>query len=161
MSDTTTKTFFGRLIAALGSFFAHLVTGAKNAYDALPPEQQQAIVKGVNVSQIIKLGYAKGEDAVVAEVAAEINVSKEVAEQVILIALKDIHINVTSVQAGLDKLANAIQGGITDNNWNGIWQSVATSAAGWLSTGKLNWVSLSMGLIEWAVQHFLKAKQAA
>lgn len=160
MSETTHSTFFGKLIAAIGSFFAHLVTGAKNAFEELDPQQQQAIIQGVNVSQIIKEGYTKGADFVIGEVATKLNMPTDVAEQVILTALKDIHINVTSVQSGLDKLANAVQAGITDNNWNGIWQSVATSAAQWLATGKLDWVSLSMGLVEWAFQHFLKAKTA-
>lgn len=151
------KTFFGRLIADFGAFLLHLFTGAKNAFNDLPPQQQQDIINGVNISQIIKDGYTKGEQFVVDEVSKTLNLPVDVTQQVILTGLKDIGINVTSIQAGFDQLAAKIQAGITDTHWNSLWQTVASSAAQWLSTGSLNWVSLAMGLIEWAFQHFVKA----
>lgn len=154
------STFFGRLIAAIGSFFSHLVTGAKTAFEALPPQQQQAIEQGVNISQILKDGYTKGVDFVLGEIETKLNIPVDVATQLLQVALKDVGIDEADLQTGFNKLADKIQAGITDNHYNGIWQAVATSAAQWLSTGSLNWVSLAMGLIEWAVQHFVKAKAA-
>lgn len=151
------KTFFGHLIESIGAFLSHLFTGAKNAFEELPPQTQQDIINGVNISQIIKDGYAKGEQFVVDEVSKTLNLPVDVTQQVILTGLKDIGINVTSIQTGFDQLAAKIQAGITDTNWNSLWQTLASSAAQWLSTGSLNWVSLAMGLIEWAFQHFVKA----
>lgn len=151
------KTFFGKLIAAIGSFFAHLVTGARSAYDELPHEQQQAIINGVSVSQIIKDGYKQGEDYIINTVAEQAKISPGAAVQLVFIALADIGIKKDSIQDGLDTLADMIGKGITDNDYNGLWRGLATSAAQWLSSGKLDWVSLSMGLIEWALQHFIKS----
>ena len=162
MTDTTEqhKTFFGRLIAAIGGFLSHLFTGAKTAFDELPKEQQDAIVQGVNISQLLKEGYTKGVDFVLKEIEAKLSIPEDVATQLLFVALKDIGINETDLQAGFNKLADRIQSGITDNNWNDLWKTIAKSAAQWLSQGSLNWISLGMGLVEWALQHFLKAKIA-
>lgn len=152
------KTFFGKLIAAIGGFFSHLVSGAKSAYDELPQEQKDQLEKGVNVSQLLKSGYSKGEAYIVHEVATSLKVDEQTATTITLVMLKDMGFNVTKVQDGLDQIADKIQAGITDNNYNDLWQLGSKSVAIYLSGGKLDWVSLSMGLIEWAVQHFLKSK---
>lgn len=151
----TQKTFFGKLIAAIGSFFEHLLSGAKTAFDNLPPDQQQALINGVNISQIIKENYTKGETAVVQLIADKTGLPSDVITQAILAIAKDAGINVTSVQAYLDSLADKVQAGITDNGWNSLFSDIAAFGASWLSTGSLNWVSLSIGLIEWAYQHFI------
>src|ERR1051325_3642014 len=137
MADTTNtpqhKTFFGRLIAAIGSFFGHMVTGAEKAFKALPKEQQDDIVNGVNISQILKSGYTKGKDAVLTEIETKLNIAPDVAEQLLLVALKDININEADLQTGFNKLADRIQAGVTDNHWDDLWKTIAKSAAQWLS----------------------------
>lgn len=154
------KTFFGRLIAAIGGFIGHLFAGAQSAWNDLSPQQQDSIVNGINISQILKEGYTKGVDAVLGEIETKLNIPADVATIVLQTALKDAGINETDLQTGFDKLANKIQAGITDNNWNDLWKTIAKSAAQWLSTGSLSWISLSMGLVEWALQRFFKAKIA-
>lgn len=152
------KTFFGKLIAAIGGFFSHLLNGAKSAFEELPQEQQNDIVNGVNISQIIKDGYKEGEDYIVNAVAEQTKTDTSEAQALIRVALKDIGINKDSIQEGLDTIADMVDKGITDNDYNGLWRDIATSAAQWLSSGKLDWVSLGMGLVEWAFQHFINAK---
>lgn len=154
----THKTFFGKIIAAIGGFISHLFTGAKTAFDELPEDQQNAIISGVSVSQIVKDGYKQGEDYVVNAVSEQAHIEASDAKLLILVALKDLGINVTGVQEGLDTLSAIIDKGLTGNDYNGLWRDLATSAAQWLTTGKLDWVSLSMGLIEWAYQHFIKSQ---
>ena len=154
------KTWLGKLIAEIGEFFGSLFNGAKKAFNSLSHEQQQALINGVNVSQIIKEGYAKGEAYVVAEIAKVTGLSADVITPLILSIAKDAGINVTSVQAYLDAIANKVQAGITDNGWNNLFSDIASFAASWLSTGTLNWASLAIGLVEFAYQHFLAAKKA-
>jgi len=145
------------LIASIGHFFEHLFKTTQTAFNDLPKEQQDAIISGVNVSQIIKEGYSKGETAIVSEVAEKLSVSTDVAEQVILHVLNSIPgINVFSIQVGLNRLADHIQTGITDEGWNGLWETVAKAGASWLATGSLNWVTLGLGVVEFAFQHFIK-----
>lgn len=157
MSTAAQKSFFGRLLAAIGGFFSHLVSGAKSAFSDLPKEQQDAIIQGVNISQILKDGYTKGVDAVLAEIQSKLNIPVDVATILLQTALKDVGIDEADLGVGFGKLADKIQAGITDNHWNSLWQTVAKSAAQWLSIGKVDWVSLSMGLIEWSFQRFVKA----
>lgn len=157
MSTPAQKSFFARLLAAIGGFFAHLVSGAKTAFSALPKAQQDAIIQGVNISQILKDGYTKGVDFVLGEIETKLSIPADVATILLQTALKDVGIDEADLEVGFGKLADKIQSGITDNNWNSIWQTIAKSAAQWLSVGKLDWVSLSMGLVEWALQRFVKA----
>lgn len=145
------------LIDSIGHWFGALFRTTKTAYEQLPKEQQDAIISGINISAIIKTGYSKGETAIVSEVASKLNISTDVASAVILHVLNSIPgINTTSIQAGLDKLADHIQSGITDDGWNGLWEVAAKSAASWMATGSLNWVTLGLGVLEFAYQHFLK-----
>lgn len=161
VETTATKTFFGKIIAAIGVFFTHLLNGAKAAFSELSPDQQQALINAVNISQIIKEGYTKGEDYVVAEITTATGMPKDVVEQTILAIAKDAGVNTTSVQGYLDSLANRVQADITDNGWNSLFSDIAAFGATWLSTGSLNWVSLSMGLLEFVYQHFIASKKAA
>lgn len=148
------------LIDSIGHFFGSLFKTTATAFNQLPPDQQDAIVKGVNLSQLIKEGYSKGETAIVSEVAAKLSIDTETANGLILHALNSIPgINTTSIQSGLDKLADSLQAGITDSGWNGLWETLAKSGASWLTTGSLNWITLGLGVIEFAYQHFLKGVQ--
>lgn len=164
MADTTStlahKSFFGKLIAAIGGFFGHLLKGAETGFNDLPKQQQDDIVNGVNISQILKEGYTDGKGAVLTTIETKLNIAPDVAEQLLLVALKDVNINEADLQSGFDKLADRIQAGVTDNHWNDLWKTIAKSAAQWLSQGSLSWISLGMGLVEWALQHFLKAPVA-
>lgn len=153
------KTFFGKLIASIGGFFSTLLAGAKKGFNALSPVQQQALINGVNIAQIIKENYAKGEASVVSLISQKTGLPADAVSTAILAIAKDAGVNVTSVQAYLDTLANKIQSGITDNNWNSLFSDIAAFGASYLSTGSLNWVSLSLGLIEFAYQHFVAAKK--
>lgn len=145
------------LISSIGHFFANLFKTTQNAFNELPKEQQDAIVKGVNISQLLKDGYKSGEAAIISSVATKLNVSTDVATGVVLHVLNSIPgINTTTIQAGLDKLADNIQTGITDDGWNGLWETVAKAGASFLATGSLNWVTLGLGVVEFAFQHFIK-----
>lgn len=148
--------FISRLLESIGDFFSHLFTGVENGFEQLPKEQQDPIIQGTNISQILKDGYKNGAEAVVETIATKLNVSTDVATGVVIQVGKDLGINTDKVQDVLDHIADQIQAGITDNAWNGLWQNVAKFAASWMSTGSVNWVTLSMGVIEFVLQKFVK-----
>lgn len=148
------------LINSIGHFFENLFKTTEIAFNELPKEQQDAIVQGVNISQLLKEGYANGETALVNEVATKLDISTDVASGVILHVLNSIPgINVTVIQDGLNKLADHIQTGITDDGWNGLWETVAKAAASFMATGSISWVTLGLGVVEFALQHFIKGIQ--
>lgn len=160
MSDITTqekhKTAVGRLLAAIGGFIVGLFHNAGKAFNELPPDQQKATIDGTNISQILKTGYMKGEKWVLGEIVNVTGLAPDVAEQAVLHVAKENGVNTTSVQEYLDHIADKIQAGVTDNKWNAIWQDIAKFAAGYLTQGKLDWVTLSLGIIEYALQTFVK-----
>lgn len=161
MSTATTaqqESWFNKLVDELGAIFSSLFKSAKKDFNNLPPDQRDALIKGVNISQIIKDGYSKGEAYVVGEVSTLTGLDAPAATQLILSIATDAGVNTNSVQAYLDTLANKVQSGITDNGWNALFSDVAAFAASWLSTGSLNWASLAIGLVEFAYQHFVKPK---
>lgn len=156
MSDQKHKTAVGRLLAAIGGFIVALFHSAGAAFNNLSPDQQKAAIDGSNISQILKTGYAKGEAWVLGEITTVTGLPADVAEQTILSIAKDNGVNTTSVQAYLDHIADKVQTTVTDNKWNAIWQDIAKFAANYLTQGKLDWVSLSLGIIEYAFQTFVK-----
>ncbi len=144
------------LISKIGHFFANLFNSTKDAFNELPKEQQDAIIKGVLISEVIKTGYITGEATLIKYVAEKSEVSEDVAKAVILHVLHSLGINVSNIQDGLDRLAGRIENTITNDGWNGLWESVAKFAASWLSTGKLNWITLGLGVVEFAYQKIFK-----
>lgn len=156
VDETKHKTAVGKLLASIGGFFASLFHNAGKSFKDLPPDQQQATIDGSNISQIIKTGYAKGEDWLLGEIVNVTHLSPDVAKQTVLSIAKDNGVNTDSVQAYLDHIADKVQAGVTDNKWNAIWQDIAKFAANYLTQGSLDWVSLSLGIIEYVFQTFVK-----
>lgn len=157
--STTHSTFFGKLIASIGDFLSHLITGAKNAFQALPPEQQDQLIKGVNVSQLIKDGYTKGETYIVTTISTALAIPPEATKPLIIAALTDMGFKCTVIQDGLNQLADKIQEGVTDNNWNGLWQLAASGVATYLSGGTVNWLTMAFGALEFAYQEYVASKK--
>lgn len=150
------KTALGKILAFLGSFIVNLFHNAGKSFEALPPDQQKATIDGTNISQILKTGYANGEAWILAEITKVTGLPSDVAQQTILSIAKDNGVDTTSVQAYLDHIADKVQSGVTDNKWNAIWQDIAKFAANYLTQGKLDWISLSLGIIEYVFQTFVK-----
>jgi len=150
------STTIGKLLASIGTFFVHIFNGAKNGFEAMPQAQQQEVIQGVNIAQVIKTGYSKGADYIVNEISNVTHVSPDVATTAIIAIAKDSGVNVDSVQAYLDHIADKIHAGITDNHWNNLWESVAKFAASFLSDGKLHWEVLGLGVIQYALQAIIK-----
>ena len=144
------------LIQSIGHFFEKLFGSTRDAFNELPKEQQDAIVSGVNVAEIIKEMYGIGEDNLIRAISQKLLVSESVSKAVIMHVLKSLGINTDTVQDGLDNLAGRVENTITDDGWNGLWESVAKFAASWMSTGKLNWVTLGLGVVEFAYQKIFK-----
>jgi len=150
------KTALGRLIATIGSIIASIFNAAGKAFKTLPPDQQTGAINGSQISQIIKNGYAKGEAWVISEITSVTGLPADVATQTVLSIAKDAGVNTTSVQAYLDHIADKVQSGLTDSGWNALWQNVAKFAAIYLTQGKLSWASLSLGLLEYIFQTYVK-----
>lgn len=149
MSD---QTFLGRLIGIIGDFFKKLWEGTKDAFEELPQEQQNAAILGTQLSQLLKDNFSRSSAYVVELVASKLGISSDVATGVILYAGKQLGVTEPTVQAVLDHFATRINEGIDDIAHNSLFKSVAEFAAYFFGTGKLNWITISLGIIEYAYQ---------
>lgn len=153
---------FGDWLRNIGPTFRKLIQrmldNTELDWKALTPEQQEAIINGSRIAEMIKVGYREGADYLIGQVMDLTGLQREPVETLLLAILKDKWgITIQSIQEGLDKGAEAIEEGVTENGWNDLWQGLAKFAAGYLSNGKLDWISLSLGVLEFAYRKFIKA----
>jgi uncharacterized protein YoaH (UPF0181 family) len=146
-----------RIPATLRKLVQDMFDNTERDWHALTHEQQQAIINGSQISELIKEGYKRGEDYLIKEATALTGLPVEAIAAILLNILQDkFGVNIKSIQEGLDKGAEAIENGLTSNGRKDLWQGVAKFAAGYLSDGKLDWVSLSLGVVEFAYRKFIK-----
>lgn len=148
---------FSRLIASIGSFFAKLIHDTGDAFEKLPPDQQIAILNGTNLSQLLKDNFNRAEVYVIDLVAVKLDVSFDVAKAAILYVGKQLGVTEGSVQAVLDHVGGKVTSGIDDIAHNSFFKSIAEFASFFLGAGALNWVTISLGVIEYAYR-WLKSK---
>ncbi|EHQ30013.1 hypothetical protein [Mucilaginibacter paludis] len=145
------------LPSALFNVIKSLGHSIQSQWDNLPKAEQDAVINGSKVGELLKQFYKDGEAVVLQKVTEATGLSPDIATAAILAVGKDLGINATTVQQVLDHIGSKVDELLTDTGWNGLWSNIAKSLAGWLSTGSLDWVSLSMGLMEWAYRAFVKA----
>lgn len=141
---------FSKVFGAIWGVIKGLFESTQTEFNKLPKEQQDAILNGVQVSQIIKDNIDRGETYVIDVIASRLNLSQDVAKGLFGRLSNDL--GVTSVLQGV---ADKIGQGITDLAHNALFQLIAQSAAAFLSGGTVNWLTLALGVVEYAYQ-FLK-----
>lgn len=142
---------FSKLFGVIWNAIKSLFESTKDAFEQLPSDEQQAILNGTKVAQIIKDNLSRGETYVIDVIAVQLNISVDDAADLFQSLAKDL--NVDQVVSGIaDKVAQ----GLTDIAHNSLFQSIAQFAASYLSGGKVNWITLALGVIEYAYQ-YLKA----
>lgn len=142
---------FSKLFGAIWDAIKSLFESTKDAFNELPADEQQAIINGTKVAQIIKDNIGRGETYVIDVVALQLGISIDDATDLFQTLAKDLKLD--HVVSGI---AEKIESGITDIAHNSLFQSIAQFAASYLSGGKVNWVTLALGVIEYAYQ-YLKA----
>lgn len=138
---------FSSIFGGLWKLIKGLFESTEDAFKKLPKEQQDAILNGVQVSQIIKDNIGQGKVYVADLIALKLGVSQDVAEGVLDQVTKDLGIDDFT-----NGLADKIQKGITDLGHNSLFESIAKFAASFFGAGAVNWVTLGLGVIEYAYQ---------
>lgn len=142
---------FSRLFGAIWDAIKSLFESTKDAFNNLPADEQQAILNGTKVAQIIKDNITRGETYVIDVVAIQCGISIDDATDLFQTLAKDLKLD--QVVSGV---AERIESGITDIAHSSLFQSIAQFAASYLSGGKVSWITLALGVIEYAYQ-YLKA----
>lgn len=142
----------GDIFNLLKSLFKH----TQSEWGKLSEADQQGLINGSKLADLLKQTVGEAEETVVRTVATSLGVSEDVAKGAILAVGKDLGIDTDKVSTVQDDLAHKAQNAVTDNAWNSLWQLVAQSAAQWFTQGKFNWASLSMGILEFVYNTFVK-----
>lgn len=148
---------FSSIFGGLWKLIKGLFESTKDAFEQLPPDQQKAILDGTNLSQLLKDNFNRAEVYVIDLVAVKLDVSFDVAKAAILYVGKQMRVTEASVQAVLDHVAETETSEIDDIAHNSFFKQIAEFASFFLGAGALNWVTISLGVIEYAYQ-WLKSK---
>lgn len=143
---------FSSLFGGLCKLIKGLFESTQDEFNKLPKEQQDAILQGVQVSQIIKDGVGKAESEVIQLVSDKLGISHDIAAG--LFAQLSADLKVDQVVAGV---ADKIESGLTDLAHNALFDNIAKFAASFLGAGQVNWITLGLGVVEYAYQ-WLKSK---
>lgn len=146
--------FISNLIKSIGSFFSKLFHDTEDAFQELPKEQQDAILNGVQTAQIFKDNIGRGKTYVADVLAMQLHLSQDVAEGLVDQLSKDLGFD--DIVSGL---ADKVAAGLTDLAHNALFDNIAKFAAMYLGAGSVNWVTLGLGVVEYAYQ-WLKGKDA-
>jgi hypothetical protein len=142
------KSIFGTLWGLIKGLFE----STQDAFNRLPKEQQDAILQGVQVSQIIKDSVGKAESDVIQLAADKLGISHDIATG--LFAQLSADLKVDQVVAGV---ADKIEAGLTDLAHNALFENIAKFATSFLGAGQVSWITLALGVVEYAYQ-YLKGK---
>lgn len=138
---------FSTIFGSLWKLIKGLFESTKDAFEKLPKEQQDAILNGVQVSEIIKNNIGQGKAYVADLIAVKLGISGDIATGVVDAVTKDL---------GLDDftngLADKVEKGLTDLAHNSLFESIAKFAASFFGAGSVNWITLGLGVIEYAYQ---------
>lgn len=148
---------FSSIFGPIWKLIKGLFESIKDAFEQLPPDQQKAILDGTKLSQLLKDNFNRAEVYVIDLVAVKLDVSFDVAKAAILYVGKQLGVTEASVQAVLDHVGGKVTSGIDDIAHNSFFKQIAEFASFFLGAGALNWITISLGVIEYAYQ-WLKSK---
>lgn len=138
---------FSTIFGALWGLLKGLFESTADEFNKLPKEQQDAILNGTQVSQIIKDNIGRSETYVIDVISSRLNISHDIAQGLFDQLSKDL--GFTSVLGGI---ADKIGQGITDLAHNALFDNIAKFAAVFLGAGSVSWITLALGTIEYAYQ---------
>lgn len=153
------KTFFGRLLAAIGGIFKHVFEGARKTFDQLTPEQQAALKHGSGVVALInsELNNTPAEvRAAILEQFPDLDIATletglfQVATSFNLAPKEH---NLEDIIAALQAYLSTLHGSI----WEGITQGVASVLAVILAPAGTKFAAVGQ-LMEYVYQTFFKKK---
>lgn len=138
---------FSDLFGGLWKLIKGLFESTATEFNKLPKEQQDAAFTSAQISQILKDNIGRGETYIKDVITSRLGLSADVVNGLFDSVAKDLNYDNL-----IDGLSNRISQGITDNAHNALFEDIAKFTALFLSAGTLNWITLALGMIEYAYQ---------
>lgn len=138
------------LISILQSIFPFLFNAAKQQWKKLPKDQQQALLHGTGITQIIKDNLDKTETEVKYLIIVYTGLPSTDVNSILDNVFKEFNV------VTLGELQTLLKGAENTLNRNGILTTIASAISIFISGGKLTWEGLLIGLLQFAYKQFVK-----
>lgn len=140
----------------LNGFLNIFRSAASKAWNSLSKDLQNHALTASSVVQIIKTTLDKSYIDVVVLISRATGFDTAAVNSFIIAVGKDAGITANSAEMVFNELQRTAKDIDTDNGWNAFFQNLAKFGANFLSGGKLDWVSLSYGIIQIAFEKLFK-----
>ena len=124
-----------------------LFSEVTKVWDNLPSDQQQALINSGQIGQILKEELNNGSQAVLNAIEQKTGIPAATAEAGLLSLASQLGFKVSSVDEFISKLQAKINAGLSDPDWDSLWQSVTGVGAAILTGGTTNIVTAGIGLL--------------
>ncbi|MDB5288590.1 MAG: hypothetical protein JWR05_3539 [Mucilaginibacter sp.] len=137
-----------------------LFDALQRAWDQLSTVQQSAITNSGLIGQLLKNNLTiLGTDLVTLIVSKTGLTEQEVTDALLALA-KTFGLTTDSLNDAVSFLQGKLSSASSNEEWNGLLQIMLNAGGTFLSGGTLNWVSIAMGIGEWAYTNIIKPKLA-
>lgn len=138
------------LISILQSIFPFLFNAAKKQWNNLPKDQQEALLHGTGITQIIKDNLDKTETEVKGLIVVYTGRASTDVNNILDNVFKEFNVFT------LAELQTLLKGAQNTLKWNGTLTTIASAISIFISGGKLTWEGLLIGLLQFAYKQFIK-----
>lgn len=139
--------------------FPFLFDAIKREFDALPDDEQKALIQAGQFGQIIKTELNNGYHGIVTVAGQELGLQPEQVDQLLIDLAKKLNIDLVALtnkpEEFINKLQSLVNKGMEDSAWDNLWHSVSSQLAIIISGGKFNWAQLAIGLIQFVFEKFV------
>lgn len=137
------------ILEQFGHWVTSLFTTAEGHFNALPLNQQQAILNGSAIPQIIKTNLDAGETEITGLIIQKTGLQADTINSLLQGLYKQFNVATLAEYQALLKSA-------TGTFWATLLEGAAKFLAGVLSGGVVTWESLGLGLLTYAYNTFIK-----
>ena len=131
-------------------------SAAEAAWASMSKDLQNNALTAAQAVQIIKTSIDKGYTEIKLLVAAKTGFTVDQVDQFILAIAKDAGVSTAYPEKSYALLQEKAKAVDTDNEWNALWQNLMKFGATYLTSGKLDWITLSLGVAQLAYEKITK-----
>jgi len=146
------------LLNFFSGLYHKLLGDLESDFNDLPKDEQDALIKGGQFGEIVKQNFRNGYHAVLADASHVLGLSEAQADELLVALGKKLGINSQYGFATIDYLQSEFNKGLEDSSWDALWTTVSGQLQIILGGGKVNWVTVAIGLTEFVYQKFVKGK---
>lgn len=133
-------------------------------WDSLIPEEQQALVHAGQIGQILKEEIAEDEAELLAAIGTKLNLTPDQVNSTLIAIFTALGYDLGAaeatveqkVSAGIDQIQAKIDAGLSDDDYNALWETVTGTAVSLSSKEPVNWLNIITIIGKFVYDKFIK-----